>query len=1063
MKPVRVSMQAFGSYGRRTEVDFSKTDQNLFLITGDTGAGKTTIFDAIVFALYGEASSGSNKKDGVELQSQYIGLDTEPFVELTFTEKRGGLEEEYTVHRIPRHVRPAKRSKAKDQTISESVSLTLPDGSVYPEKETDKKIEEIVGLTKSQFMQVAMIAQGEFMELLRADSNKKKEIFRRLFNTELYQKLVIELEFRKKRKYAEREQITSACRQEAGHILVPENYERAGEMRELLRRVTGSARLNVTDMERLLEELALLCEFLDGEREKAEKDSASCGKDRDAAREACTAAQTLQKSFEQLEKAGRDLEECQEEEPVIRETDVLIAEIRAAYEILPVWQRVQDADIVLEEIRNNLEKNKEKLPRLTLLSEQAAAQEQKTSEEAEKEIGAFTKVSERVEKALEILRRIREESSRLNEKKKERETAVKTALRASSDLEELETKEKTWRRQAEELADADTRLALWKVKVDEAEKLRPEIEAAGKEQKETERQRLKEQKAKEAYEKIRTAYHRKKEEYDRAYDAFLDAQAGFIARTLKPGEPCPVCGATDHPSPCPMSEEHRDLTREDIDRLAAERDGLDKERQNQANVSEVASGLAREKEVHLEATLRKMRNHLAELVPEVPGAITPEEAEGIYASLRERLTEEGAAVRKAADLLHEVRDSLQGTDERKKALREKSEAASKSAEAAAVALAGAQTSLEALQEQVVFSTEEEAREALRSAEMRRKEAEKRRSAAREEAQKVHAASQQARTLIERYTRELPEREEERKRRKEEYEDTLAQKNLSESEWKERTAAYGKKDLEALVSRVEAHRRKKALAEGSFETARKAVGDRERPDMEALEAQRALSQQRFDEAAERLETVKTTQNTDRGAYKALAPIMEERAGVIREYARIESLYERLAGKKTGARMDIETYVQRYYLERILYAANGRFRDMSAGQFEFRMIGEEQAGEGKNRGLDLMVYSAVTGKEREVRTLSGGESFMAALSLALGMADQIREGSASVNLDMMFIDEGFGSLDEHSRNQAVKVLTRMAGGARLIGIISHVTELKQMIEDQLEVKKDEEGSHVSWILS
>ena len=160
------------------------------------------------------------------------------------------------------------------------------------------------------------------------------------------------------------------------------------------------------------------------------------------------------------------------------------------------------------------------------------------------------------------------------------------------------------------------------------------------------------------------------------------------------------------------------------------------------------------------------------------------------------------------------------------------------------------------------------------------------------------------------------------------------------------------------------------------------------------------------------------------------------------------------------MDIETFVQRYYLERILYAANRRFLDMSAGQFELRMYDIDQAGKGKNRGLDLMVYSTVTGKEREIRTLSGGESFMAALALALGMADQIQEESAAIRLDMMFIDEGFGSLDTHSRNQAVKVLKSMAEGSRLIGIISHVTELKQEIDDQLIVKKDENGSYVTW---
>ena len=156
MKPLKLKMQAFGSYGKETAVDFEKVDQNLFLITGDTGAGKTTIFDAIVFALYGEASSSANKKDGVVLQSQYVDFAYEPFVELTFSDN----DEIYTVRRVPRHLKTITRgaSKGKPKETPGSVSLIMPDGTEYPAKETDRKLQEITGLTKSQFMQVAMIA-----------------------------------------------------------------------------------------------------------------------------------------------------------------------------------------------------------------------------------------------------------------------------------------------------------------------------------------------------------------------------------------------------------------------------------------------------------------------------------------------------------------------------------------------------------------------------------------------------------------------------------------------------------------------------------------------------------------------------------------------------------------------------------------------------------------------------------------------------------------------------------------------------------------------------------------
>ena len=217
-----------------------------------------------------------------------------------------------------------------------------------------------------------------------------------------------------------------------------------------------------------------------------------------------------------------------------------------------------------------------------------------------------------------------------------------------------------------------------------------------------------------------------------------------------------------------------------------------------------------------------------------------------------------------------------------------------------------------------------------------------------------------------------------------------------------------------------------------------------------------------EAQERLEKWRSDFKINRDVKERLREQTEGRAQAMETQDHLNALYDQLAGKRTGSRMDIETYVQRYYLQKILEAANRRFREMSAGQFEMRLMQEDRAGEGKNRGLDLMVYSAVTGREREVRTLSGGESFMAALSLALGMADEIR-GRAAVNLDMMFIDEGFGSLDDHARDQAVRVLQDMAGGDRLIGIISHVSELKQQIEDQLIVQKGDEGSRVRWQIS
>lgn len=276
MKPLRLKMQAFGSYGKETTIDFEKVNQNLFLITGDTGAGKTTIFDAIVFALYGEASSSLNKKEGVVLQSQYVDFDSEPYVELVFSEDRDEKREIYTVRRVPRHLKTITRgaNKGKPKENTGSVSLIMPDGLEYPSKEADRKLQETVGLTKSQFMQVAMIAQGEFMDLLRAKSDDKKVIFRKLFNTEMYQDIVTELGNRKRVKEKEIAVLKTQCQGEVSRIRIPETYE-SENLKQLKKQLEDGEMTRLTDF---LEEVEKLCDWLEKHTDLAEKDYRKSGK-----------------------------------------------------------------------------------------------------------------------------------------------------------------------------------------------------------------------------------------------------------------------------------------------------------------------------------------------------------------------------------------------------------------------------------------------------------------------------------------------------------------------------------------------------------------------------------------------------------------------------------------------------------------------------------------------------------------------------------------------------------------------------------------------------------------
>ena len=259
MKPIKLVMEAFGSYASKTVIDFREPNQNLFLITGDTGAGKTTIFDAIVFALYGESSSTLNKKTGTLLQSQFASLDVKPYVELTFSQGYGDDEKVYTIHRIPQHYTyykaGAKKGLRKEKAESGSIALMMPDGSEYPQKEANKKIIDIIHLTKEQFMQVAMIAQGEFMDVLRKSSNEKKEIFRKLFHTEIYNDIVEELNNRRKETEKSISDIKTRCISEVGHIHV--------ENEDLTFLIEAIQRGEISYLDELVEELEAYCKSQD--------------------------------------------------------------------------------------------------------------------------------------------------------------------------------------------------------------------------------------------------------------------------------------------------------------------------------------------------------------------------------------------------------------------------------------------------------------------------------------------------------------------------------------------------------------------------------------------------------------------------------------------------------------------------------------------------------------------------------------------------------------------------------------------------------------------------------
>ena len=1071
MRPLKLKMQAFGSYGRETVIDFTKPEQNLFLITGDTGAGKTTIFDAIVFALYGEASSTSNKNEGVVLQSQYAELKIEPYVEMEFMEG----EERYTVRRVPRHLKTVTRGAAKGKgtrEITGSVTLFMPDGTEYPSKETNAKLQEITGLTKSQFMQVAMIAQGEFMELLRAKSDDKKKIFRKLFNTEMYEQIVNELGNRKRNMEREIAVIRTRCQSETARIKFfgdKAEEKNPGDdeislcekrLEELKKRVSDGEIVVMPELTEVLERYLVI---LDNQLKKAQKLYEDAAEIRDKKRDIYIEAQQLQSLFIQRKQTEEELEEYRKQSFEMENKEKLAGSVSDAWEIKTFYDFWKAGQEDAERVRTAFETQTERLPGLMEEEEGMIQEEQKKQKELETVQEEYTRTLEKAEKAIQLFGQIKETKKKMDMGK---ELLEKARIKEEADkkaFEVLENREKALRDRSEQLADAGEKLAVCQSQMKEINGMTADLKALSSIYKEQKTYEKKIEELKEKYKEARASYEKKHGEYEKKRQNFLDAQAGFLASELMEGMPCPVCGSIEHPRPCVMKKEHSEFTREGMDLLEKETEKLRAEQENLSAEVKSNTDLRDVKKQDFDESFNRLKNRMRENIPALPEEFSPGQGQELIRQWMKEVQENGIKYQRDWEELQSVQKQMKDLEEEKPAVRKQMEISAEQVREARIAYESAKAEFQSYSFSSDFESEEAAKKAEAEAARKKERFTEDYNTARAAREKAGTERSNTETLIKKYRAELPTAEAEEEKRKKNYESMAEGKEMAESQWKSLTDIYEKQMTEQLRKEVQVFREGKKAAEGKAQSLTAAIGNRKPPVMADIQKETEDAEHRLKSAESLRDQIRSVYKDNKEADHILSPMLQERQKLVEEHGRIDHLYRLVSGNVSGSRMDLETYVQRYYLEKILYAANRRFRDMSAGQFELRMYNLEKAGEGKNRGLDLMVYSAVTGKEREVRTLSGGESFMAALALALGMADQIQESSAAINLDMMFIDEGFGSLDEHSRNQAVKVLLEMAEGSKLIGIISHVTELKQEIEDQLIVIKDESGSHVKWQIS
>ena len=1090
MKPKKLTISAFGPYADRMDLDFTQLGGGgLYLITGDTGAGKTTIFDAITFALYGEASGEIRK--GEMFRSKYAKPEVRTFVELTFT-YRG---KDYTVKRNPEYLRPKDRGQGMT-TEKANAELIFPDERQPVTKSTEvtKAVTQLLGLDQRQFRQIAMIAQGDFQKLLLAGTADRSEIFRKIFHTEIYQELQNRLRDAAKARWKTYDEKKRSISQYLEGIVCPEDAVFQKELAKLKKEKFDG------EMMRGMELLAL-CIEMDQERlSRLEEERSALGTQMEQQNRLLGKVKESRKRQEEKAQKEKELEELipeeaekrQKSEQADREASVckeLEAQIRTGQESLELLRKMKQEKEELLERRKELQTAAEEKEGLRTEQEQAKAQitEQKEQEEAlsgtETLLARAEQKETQVRERLETMTSYREAVLAANQK-----AAVLT-----EELKHLQEQENALSVQMETTAvrlaerqDAALQEEKWRQAGKEFSQLLRNWTAAEREWKEKQ----------EAYRKSLEIRNDVRETCQELEQLFLDAQAGILAENLTEGIPCPVCGSVHHPVLARKAEHVPD--KETLDQ---QKEKLQKQNEVTAALSEAAGNCKRQAETAREELTqriargtaapaetadqecKKEQERLTQLSEEQFAQAADETEKQLAAEEKRQKTrrEEYAAYEKRQQQEQKQREKLKQVMAEKQAelgrlggekqtlldqLKQKMEDAQKAIceevdmeeQPAAVAAAYCEKRLEEKKNRIILYKE---RMLERQSEWKALKqmipAETERAEQREKA--IHAKE-----LLEAKGKEaekaLLEKIGEKKEKLEGKDETQLRTNISVwSAKKEQLEQAQKKAKEAYETVKERLTEVRAALETIRSLEENEETDRTLPSETELQEKIAELTEQKQQLEQKYNEQYHAANTNRKTYENVQNQQNQMQALEEEYKWVRALSDTACGGMSQKlKIELETYVQMTYFDQILRKANLRFMTMSDGQYELK----RQEASGKNlkvkTGLDLNVIDHYNGTERSVRTLSGGEAFQASLSLALGLSDEIQSHAGGIQLDAMFVDEGFGSLDEESLNQAVKALEGLAGGNCMVGIISHVPELKERIERKIVVMKSRSGDRV-----
>lgn len=928
MRPIELKMSAFGPFAGLTtlKLDALGTD-GLYLITGDTGAGKTTIFDAIIYALYGEASGNIRTTD--MLRSKYANADTATFVELTFVFK----DKTYIVRRNPEYLRPSKRGEGRFTKESAKAQLTMPDKEVITGLvSVNNKIIEIIGLNKNQFSQIAMLPQGEFMRLLLADTKQRIEIFREIFDTEPY----LLLQDRIKRDANELYRLVSDYKKSMAQYVADVYCDENSEYNQALINIKNDSQMSIKEILDILDKIIAQDKSCADEYDKA---IISIDKGIDQLNSKITIAIQTEKIKDDYKSALTQLNNLTEE-----------------YEnVYSIYKAECEKDSERNELSLNIEKSSEKLESYELL------------EKYKKDYG------KKLDKINNITQDIHEDTNSLNE-------CIKQIDNCKKEAEILKNTEL-------EIEKLNSKISDIIKKKEGVEYLKDVFERKIKAVSQADE-------AKDRYMSAFAAYEEANNRYLKMEKAFFNEQAGIMAAALEEGQPCPVCGSVTHPVPAVAGDDAP--TEMQLKKYKIYVEDKSKECSELSSQSGLLSGQAESMNNMFLGSIVNFNTQWKEALDNSSDDETIRvDIIQLLADLGKILDEAMLEKKNADENISKYNNLIKMLSDYDKKVEQFKDKINKSKNELAIL----STQNENMQKQISQLEKELGNKDI----------------------------MQAKKLINDMKLKKVQLDKAYEAAKKQYDEyTINIKTL-----KNRIS-----DLQKQIS----HTDKQKTPDIDIPMYEKQLEDMKKERLKLREKKNIVD-------------IRIANNEK--VYKSIERVNEKSEKSEKHYSWLRTLSDTVNGSLSGkSRIKLETYVQMSFFDRIIMRANTRFMRLTDGQYELKR--SDSKDNYKNQtGLELDIIDHYNGTIRSVKSLSGGEAFEASLSMALGMSDEIQSRSGGIQIDTMFIDEGFGSLDDESLSQAVKVLNSLSSSDRLIGIISHVSVLKDRIDKQIVVSKGKTG--------